>query len=257
MTVYLDLALALNFAVDLLLLIAANRLMGYPVRILPTLSGALLGAVYGMICFLPGMAFLGGDFWRLVVMAGMCVIAFGANRSALRRGAIFILLSLSLGGFCLLSGSEGFGAVCLSAVVICGICILIAKGNNGAAQYVTVFLRRGERERRVLALRDSGNTLTDPITGSSVLIAGSDIAWDLLGLTQSQLRDPICTVATGTVDGARLIPYRSVGQANGMLLAVRLDEVRINDVPAERIVAFAPDWIGNQEGYQALTGGIV
>ena len=34
MTVYLDLALALNFAVDLLLLIAANRLMGYPVRIL-------------------------------------------------------------------------------------------------------------------------------------------------------------------------------------------------------------------------------
>ena len=42
-----------------------------------------------------------------------------------------------------------------------------------------------------------------------------------------------------------------------MLLAVRLDEVRINDVPAERIVAFAPDLIGNQEGYQALTGGIV
>ena len=257
MTVYLDLAIGLNFAVDLLLLLAADRLTGYPIRILPLLSAAVIGGVYGAACFLPGFGFLGGEFWRLAVMIIMCVIAFGFSRSTLRRGGLFILLNLAVGGICVVSESASFGGICMCAGVICGICGFISRASNASAQYVTVLLRKGERSRTILALCDTGNTLKDPVTGKNVLIAGSDIAWDLLGLTQAQLRDPICTVASGAVPGTRLIPYRSVGQANGMLLAMRLDEVRINGVLSRQIVAFAPDNIGNQEGYQALTGGIV
>lgn len=257
MTYYLDLALLLNFAVDLLLIIAANRLTGYPVRGLPTLCAAGLGAVYGAVCFLPGMTFLSGELWCFLVMIGMCTVAFGVNRSTLRRGALFILLNLSVGGLCLLVQAGRVGDICLAATGVCAASMLISRGNNPAAQYVTVMLRRGDRVRTIVALRDTGNTLKDPVTGNSVLIAGADVARDLLGLTPAQLRDPICTVVSGVIPGGRLMPYRSVGNPNGMLLGVRLDEVRIDSAPANVLVAFAPEQIGSREGYQALTGGVV
>ena len=254
---YLDLVIALNFAVDLLLLAAVDRLTGYPVPLLQTAAAALAGAAYAGICILPGMAFLGNLFWRTAMLAVMGVIAFGADRSCVRRVALFLLLTMALGGLGSMMERCSFADLLLAAAGVLGICLLVAAGKPLSRCFVTVRLRMADRVRTMLALRDTGNTLIDPISGTAVLIVGADIAWDLLGLTSEQLRDPICTVASGTVPGARLIPYRAVGQPNGMLLAICVDEVYIDGNPSGRIVAFAPERIGDGEGYQALTGGIM
>ncbi len=78
-----------------------------------------------------------------------------------------------------------------------------------------------DRQMQLIALRDTGNTLRDPLTGEQVLVAGADVGEKLLGLTAQQLRNPVETVAQSTLRGLRLIPYRGVGQPGGMLLAVR------------------------------------
>ena len=118
---------------------------------------------------------------------------------------------------------------------------------------MTVLLRRGEQLRTILALRDTGNSLRDPITGESVLIIGPEAARQLTGLSSAQLRDPVSAI--GSLPGLRLLPYRAVGKEGGMLLALRLQKVMIGSWQGTKTVAFAPEGLGENSEYQALTGG--
>lgn len=253
--VYLDLVIGLNFIVDLLLLMGTNSLSGFPFSPLRASIAATLGGVYGGVCLLPGFRFLGNTLWRLVFLALMSVIAFGWNRSALRRGVLFVLLSMALGGIALGIGKGGMLGLIGSAAAVCGLCVLGFHGKPATRKYTRVILRKGERSRALTALHDTGNTLRDPISGESVLVVGADVADEMLHISQAQLLSPLETVASGAIHGLRLIPYRAVGQSGGMLLAMRMDEVLIGGKKGPTLVAFAPNDLGN-DGYQALAGGI-
>ncbi len=255
--VYLDLVFVLNFLVDLLLLLGTNRLAGFSVRWGRIVAAALLGGLYGGACLLPGFRFLGNTLWRLVMLSLMSVTAFGMNRSALQRGAVFILLSMALGGIALGTNRRDFPVVLLCASVLWMLCRVGFRGQVGSREYVTVQLRFGDRSITQVALRDTGNTLKDPLTGEQVLVAGVDAASELLGLSAHQLRHPVETLAMGTIGGLRLIPYHSVGQPGGMLLAYRFRDARIGDRKADPLVAFTPERIGKGEVYQMLTGGAI
>lgn len=255
MTVYLDLVVLLNFGVDFFLLMGAGRLCGFPANPGKSALAALLGGIYAGICLLPEFRFLGNILWRLTVLAAMSVIAFGWNRSALRRGALFVLLSMALGGIALGINSGGFLSLITSAAGVSLLCALGFRGKAARGGYARVKLRLGDRCKVMNALRDTGNLLTDPVTGRGVLVAGADIAREMLGLTEEELRSPVETMAKMERPGLRLIPYRAVGQPLGMLLAVKMDEVRIDGEESGTLVAFAPQKIGSAEGYQALAGG--
>ena len=56
MAVYLDLAVALNYLVDFLLLMGTDRLSGHPASPGRSALGALLGAVYAGACLIPGFS---------------------------------------------------------------------------------------------------------------------------------------------------------------------------------------------------------
>ena len=113
----------------------------------------------------------------------------------------------------------------------------------------------GDREMNILALKDTGNTLRDPLTGEQVLVAGADVGKELLGLTPHQLQNPVETV--GRIPGLRLIPYHAVGQPGSMLLALRIQNAQIGNRKAQPLVAFAPQVLARGELYQMLTGGVV
>lgn len=254
--VYLDMVMALNFAVDLLLLIGTNSLCGYPLSLGRAALAATLGGIYGGVCLVPGLRFLGGTVWRLVFLALMAVLAFGFDRSALRRGAVFVFLSMALGGVALGLGNGGTGALMGAAAGVTLLCLIGFHGKVGQRQYTTVELAWGNKRKKLTALCDTGNTLRDPITGQQALVVGADIAWDLLGITEEQLSSPIETMARLPVPGLHLIPYRAVGQPGGMMLALKMDEVKVGGQKMDCIVAFAPQNISN-EGYQALAGGSI
>lgn len=253
--VYLDLVMGLNFVVDLLLLMGTNGLSGFPASPGRSAAAAVLGGIYGGVCLLPGFRFLGNTVWRVIFLALMAMIAFGWNRSAIRRGAVFVLLSMALGGIAVGIGKGGMGAVIASAGGICLLCLLGFRDKIGTKKMLRVCLTRSGKKRCITALYDTGNHLRDPISGQPVMVVGAQIAGDLLGLTEEQLSAPVETMASAAIPGLRLIPYRAVGQPGGMLLAMRLDEVTVDGKEGNALVAFAPQRIGN-EGYQALAGGI-
>lgn len=256
MAVYLDLVVLLNFLVDGLLLMGANRLTGYPSGWRRCALAALLGGGYGGICMLPAFRFMGGILWRLLALGGMAVIAYGYSRSAVRRGTVFVLLSMALGGMATGMGNGNFLSLVLAAAGLAALCVLGIRIPIGTAKYQPVELCWRGQKVRLTALIDTGNTLRDPISGGSVLVVGMDVG-SRLGIAPEWILDPVTMLTREALPGARLIPYRAVGKPGGMLLLLRFDEVRLGGQVISPMVAFSPDKIGGTEGYQALAGGSI
>lgn len=256
MTVYVDVIMGLNFLVDFLLLLATNRLAGYPPGMLRVTAAAALGGVYGGMCMVPGFRFLGSTLWRVVSLGIMGGISFGISRGSVRRVVLFVLLSMALGGIATGLGHGGLLPLILSAGGLCVLCSVGFQGKMGAV-YLPVELSYGGRKVRLMALRDTGNTLRDPLTGERVLVVGAATAKTLLGLSVQEVACPVETLALGKTIGLRLIPYRAVGQSCGMLLAIRMDSVKIGGREAGTLVAFTSEGLGMDGEYQALAGGAV
>lgn len=255
MVIYADGVVLINSLVDLLLILGTNRLTGHPMRGFRAVSAALAGGIYGGLCLLPGFGFLGGTFWHLVSLVLMAGIAFGCQRHFLQRTLIFVLLSMALGGIVLGLGEGSLGMLLLAVGVLLLVCFLCT-GQVRRRDFSRLELRLGERVWRITALQDTGNLLTDPVTGQSVTVVGYRIAREMLGLSEDALANPVGILEKGEHPGLRLIPYRSLGQRCGLLAALPLDEVRIDGKTAGRLVAFSPELRG-QEGFEALTGGTV
>ena len=255
MTVYLDLVVALNFAVDLLLILGTNRLAGFPAGFFRAAGGAALGAAYAGLCLVPGFSFLGNTCWRLVFLALMGLISFGINRGAWKRTGIFVLLSMAMGGIALGVGKTGISVLVLSALGVWMLSRMSFGGSVGGKEYIPITITDGQRTVSVIALKDTGNSLRDPITGEQVLVLGPDAAQRLLGLSETALQHPMETMLENGGSGLRLIPYSAVGQAGGMLLGKRFGNVKVGHVRKSALVAFAPDKIGVGQVYQALAGG--
>lgn len=256
MTVYLDLVMLLNFLVDLLLLLGTNRLAGYPAGLARCSLAAAFGAVYSGVCMVPEFRFLGNTLWRVVSLCLMAMLSFGMNPSAVRRGGLFVILSMALGGIALHLGSSDFLPLVFCGAILLWLCRIAFSDPPGGRTYVPVAICHKGKTIRMMALRDTGNTLRDPISGEQVLVVSSHLAEQLTGLTRQQIRSPLETVAAKPVPGLRLIPYRAVG-SSGMLLGMRFEDVTIDGKKRGAVVAFAAEDFGAGECYQALAGGVI
>lgn len=215
----------------------------------------MLGAVYSGACLLPGFRFLGNILWRCVSLGLMAVLAFGWHSGALKRCGVFLLLSMAMGGLALSVGrGDGFSLTFCAAACLM-LSILSFGGRIGGREYVPLKIADGPHSASLIGLRDTGNTLRDPITGEQVLIISAEAAQRLTGLTEHQLQHPMETLAVHPVPGLRLIPYRSVGNASGFLLAKRFSDVTIADRKQSALVAFAAEGLGKEDCCQALLGG--
>ena len=256
MVVYLDLVMLLNAAVDFLLLLGTNRLTGFPSNIKRLFLASVLGGVYGGVCLLPGFHFLGNILWRLVFLAGMSAMAFGVDPSALRRCGIFVLLTMALGGMVSSFHSCDVLWILLGALCIWGLCKVGFGSGTVGRTYVPLQIHHSGKTINLIALRDTGNSLKDPITGENVLVVGGKAARELSGLAEDELSSPLETMAQQKIPGLRLIPYASVGQGRGMLLAMRFQDVKMGEKTGPALIALAPETIGRGEGFQALAGGM-
>lgn len=242
---YIKLALLLNFLVNFMLLMAANRMTAAGQSLLRLLPGCLVGSVYGALCLIPSLGFLEHRLWYLISLCLISLTAFGMQSLSLRTGGLFCLLRLALDT--LAGGSlELWDIVWVGALWAVGHWIF--RKNT-----VPVELCYGDRRVRLLALRDTGNSLRDPVTGKAVLVVGADVAGQLTGLTRQQLLTPVETM--GALPGLRLIPYSTVDRSAGLMLAVSVKNAKIGAKKGGWLVAMAPQEL--EGNYQGLIGGAI
>ena len=281
--IYVDTLFLLNAVIDYLLILAAARLAGEPLRRGRFALGAALGGMYAVAIFLPGLGFLSHPLCRLASAALMMLVSYGGSRRLLRQGVLFIALTCAFGGGVVaigLLGGTGLAlgngvfysaldikVVLLSAAVCYGVLTLVfqrlARHSAASGELASARLWLGERSVSLTALVDTGNTLTDPATGRPVMVAEGERARPLFPRDRApgpaDLRDPagaMTRLGTGEWRGRfRLLPYRSVGVDRGLLLAVRVDGLELDGKgrgPA--LVALSPNPVSDGGGYQALIG---
>ena len=274
--VYADLLFLLNFIANYLLLLAAGRMAGAVLRRWRIGLGAVAGALYAVLVFLPGLGWLAHWLCKLAAGVLITLIAYGGEQYLLRVAVLFFGACAALAGAVL--GLELLGNVSLTldhGVFYSQLDIRLLLLLFVACYFVlSLFFRRIGRHGGELvgleialnggavvltALRDTGHTLTDPATNRPVVV----VYWQALSKLLPDWADantPIDSLERCHAAGsrqARLIPYRAVGVEHGMLLALRTQGVKADGKPLGKLlVALSPTPVDDGGGYQALLGGI-
>ena len=280
MTVYLDLLFGLNTLINYLLLRGSAALGGYPAKPGRLAAAAGLGGLYAVAAVLPGLQGLQGMAFQAICAGLMLLAAFGWKRNTVKQGLFFFALSFALSGAvllavqivepdCMFLGGRAYYAVSTPALLLLSglsyalaAVVLAGCGAHTGGDIVTVRLTLDGRQISLRALRDTGNTLRDPLTGQPVLIVSRRALPRLLpGLTQTEtLDDPAGLLPALSWQYPKLrfclVPYRAVGVETGLLLAVRC---RLQEGKHSRpaLAAFSPTEVSVGGEFEALWGGKV
>ena len=280
--VYVDSFVLLNFLVNLLLLACAGKLDGQPVHWGWCALGGGLGAGYALLTLLPGWAFLEHPVCKAAAAVVMLLAAYGRSERLLRVGGLFLVLSCAFGGGLLLLAmvreegaasagilgpSLGMRGILIAAALSYGFLSLLLGGEfshrGGRREVVPLTLSRGGRSVTLMALRDTGNTLRDPLTGRTVVVVEGEKVRDLIpelpGLDGAALEDPVALLR-GLEDRKdlpiQLLPYRAVGVSCGLLAALRMDRADWGgQVVRNCLTALSPTPVTDGGNYSALIGG--
>ena len=237
--------------VNLFLAKGVAGLLHLSIGIKKQLIGSFLSGIYISLCITTSNVILCS--WPVYIATTImnALLYFGISKSA-RAGAVaFTLLYLALGGVCI--SRQAVASLLIGSLGIGVICILVSVGR--CQKYIRVRFRYHFRDYELCALLDTGNMLKDPVSGQPVLIVAADVAQQLTGLSTDQLRSPIDSI--GLVSGARLIPYKTIGQSSVFLLGISVDFVDIDGWRGSGTVALSPELFGSKGTFQALTGGYI
>lgn len=265
-----------NALMDALVLLLAAALLRRKLAAWRVAAAAALGGAYALLVLLPGwgdvLAFVA---CKLACCAGMAAIAFGVWRvkpllvdAGATLLAAFLLGGASLGLFFLL----GDGALHMAgSTVYMGVgmrfCILGSFAGVGLWRWLRrlfenaaredafgyrMDIRLGEDSASLEALLDSGNALTEPLSGDPVAVVRRQALGTLLPADWPHSQ------REGQAVACRMVPYKGVDGLPRLLPAFRPDALTLRPHKgeswvAQRIYVAVLDGEG-WEGYDALFG---
>ena len=246
MVLYADILFLVDLSMDFLTLYLCSRLTHRPASALRILAAAALGAL-GSVLLLVTDAGQSTTFWTgLLLSCIMTAAAFGIRPSAraffrqvllvwgsgaITGGCMSILLSLGEPVYLERSwgGQESFGPVFIgTTAVVYGLIRLLQKRMEAKSAEV-VIVRQGITAK-VTVLVDSGNLLTDPLTGRAVILVSGD-AVNLPGLPYAETEQALaCT--------EHMLPIPAKGVSGTRLLwGIRPDLLLVNGQPRDALIA--------------------
>lgn len=270
MTIYLDSLFLLNFLLDYLLLLLTGRLIGAVLPRRRILLASLLGAADAAVVFYPGLSVFSHPVLRVSVGVIMVLIAYGNQRHFFKTVLIFFALSAALGGALYAISLLNIGVtsvhglpvplldlklILLFAVLAYILLSLIFRkfARHSPFELRDVILHSGGDSIHLKALLDSGNTLSDPMTGKPVLVAEAAALKAFLPPELDCQNPALCFPRLSPPGRFRLLPYRSVGIDRGLLLAWKVDSIEINGKTiSSDLVALSPTPVSENGNFQAL-----
>lgn len=279
MIVYADVLFLINFIINVLLL-QATALLGKCQRVAGRMIfGAALGAVYAVCMFFPRLHLFYTLLFKLVFGSVLMALVFRPVRLSafLRISGIFYAVSFLFGGavfgVMLLTDAgimsraiiqNGVLYFDLPAGVLFGTVSFCLLGVWVWRKTAPLRLRKQSLYREVQvsydgktvslqALVDTGNTLTDPLTLTPVMIVELDALRELLPPCPTFSIEELSVGAMAT--RLRVIPFTSLGTKHGLLLGFRPDAVTIAaNTYYDVVVGLYEHHLSDDRSYNALVG---
>ena len=251
---YIDVLFLINFMMDSLLLLAVKKVLRCPVKNGRVFVGGGLGAVLTCVLValpLPAVVKLPAFY---AGVAGMMIVVGldirGGRRFWKALGLLYVSAFLMEGMLQILrpwvrTGSLFFASAVPVYYLMCGIWRFLTRLRKEEERLCEVLLQVGPEKYRMHALLDTGNGLTDPVSGEPVSVI-----------------DPACAqkmLEKGRTDtGVRYIPYRTVS-GEGVMPVFRAEQMEIV-LPGEKgefrmqrpIIGICEGHISGPEEYQMI-----
>lgn len=279
--IYIDTLFFINLIINYLILLATAKICSIHVSRLRIAIAGVFGSIYSVFVIFPSMIFLTNPLIKIAAGIFMVLIVFGGRKGLLRVILVFFAVSAAFGGavfaVSLLSGSSITGGglyvpvstkILLLSFAACYIILSVVfrrtarRRDGGGIAILTVAYE--SQEIRIHALIDTGNSLTDPMTGNAVVVIGYSEIHSLFSpeinriLSDLYKTNPVDTMEKLSKVGVSrfsLIPYSAVGIQCGMLLAFRPDKVTVNGkLRPGMLVALSPNNVSDGGAYSALIG---
>ena len=239
--VYLDVFFLINFIMDYIVLKLTSMVMRKKTRKIRILAAAAFGALYSVVIIQPLLNHLRFvTFLSVAAAFVMILIIFGFESigSYIKNTVFLACVSFMLGGIMnylyystdlgkqvnnVIHGTSNqavnarkFIMVTFVAYIILMFAVKMIMGYKKEVNLLfEVKLSRKGKSVVTKALLDTGNSLVEPISGSIVHIAEYKILKPMLEGDESA-KENIC-----------VIPFHSVGEENGMMYGIRMDEMVI------------------------------
>ncbi len=242
MVVYAEYLFLENLFTGCLILSLTKKIGGLSAGRIRILMGGALCGLYSFVLFLPNLSSPEALLSKLIFSAAVILVVFGRDTPG-RFGKtilVFYLVSFAMGGITVglmyffgVPGVSGNTSLYIEGVtylqVVSG-CVAAYAGLSLFAGFLKerlltqktsaqVEIRIGERTVRLAALVDTGNFLTDPMTGRPVLLVEAEALKSLV----SEEGKPIGDLASRF----SLIPFHSAGASSGLMTGIRPDRVTI------------------------------
>ncbi len=281
MTLYVDIIFLENLIMNSIIILATGIILKNTQRIWRNLVSSGIGAIYAILIYTSNFKIYSNIILKVILSVVIVYIAFKpANiRSFLKHIIIFYLTSFTFGGvaFALLYFVRPQDILFQNGVLIgtYPIKMILAGGILGFIIITFAFKNiKGKLTRkdmmctviigntRITAIVDTGNLLKDPITKMPVLIVEREM---LKGI----FPEIILENATDIVNGKeielgeyssklRVIPYKSIGKENGLLLGIKAKNIRIVYQDIEKahdvIIGIYTGTLSKNNKYSAIVG---
>jgi stage II sporulation protein GA (sporulation sigma-E factor processing peptidase) len=261
--IYLDVVLLGNLVMNLLILWSTAKFAKINPGRWRLLSGAAVGSIYALTVFIPELYVFLPWICKLAISILMVLMTFGVLqwRQFLLTLLYFYLSSFAIGGlvfgsmYFMQSASYNDQAFSLSHLIsnffwpaiVLAITITLVVGKWGSLIHRKrllqhqfkrdVVIKISNQQVELEGLLDTGNSLTDPLTGLPVMVVEYKAVKSILPEGIAQLYqsgkvidfDQVQQAVSNKTLAAQIsmIPYKSLGKTNGLLLGLRPDAVEI------------------------------
>lgn len=257
MTIYLDIVLFENIAMNYLILLATGVIAKIKIKPFRLLLSSFIGGIYSILAYLVTLTNFQNMFLKILLSIVIVKIAFSPLKIKflVKELILFYLVSFTFGGaaFMLLYfinpeniiSENGvligtyplkvalIGAV-LGSIVIFLVTLIIKDRISKRAMLCEIEIFYRGKVEKIKSMIDTGNLLKEPITKEDVIIVEKN---SLKNLVDKDILDNIENIVSGKwLDNAniysykfKVIPFSSLGNSNGILLGFKPDYVRVID----------------------------
>lgn len=292
MTIYLDVVLVENLCMNCIILFASAYVLKKKVKHIRLIISALIGGIYSILAYIQIMQIYSNVICKFILSIVMVYIAYKPKniKELAKNITFFYLVSFVFGGTAfallyfikpreiLMKNGVYVGTYPLKIAVLGGIVgftILVV-----ALKFIKTKLTKKDifcniciyiedKCLEMIAILDTGNMLKDPITNSPVIIVEKDKLKDIF---PNIILDNLSNIVGGDmpkelyenesmkyITKFRVIPFKTIGKENGLLLGFKVNKVKIEIDETSKIinnviVGIYDSKLSKKETYSALIG---
>jgi stage II sporulation protein GA (sporulation sigma-E factor processing peptidase) len=262
MTIYIDVVLIENLIMNYIILLAVAVILKIKIIHIRILISSLIGAIYAIFAYTSSLEIYSTVILKILLSIIMIYIAFYPQniKTMCKQVLIFYLTSFAFGGAAfsllyfirpqdilmkngVLLGTYPLKTVMLSGIVgfiVVVIAFKIVKTKiSKKDMFCNLSIKINNKEIKTKAMIDTGNLLKEPITNTPVVVVEHTLLYEII---PKEILNNLNNILGGDFSNVpddikdeyalklKVIPFSSLGRQNGMLLGIKVDEIKlIND----------------------------